>query len=148
MYRPCVIVIDIEQIIFCDGIFRTSRDPFVQCFCIHALIQQYKIPIAWAFLGGETEQHYGIMFLILRVKALEKFHENFSPEKLVSDFETGILSSARIHLPNGDQLRCYFPYTQRIYLKIQNLGLIIQYKTNNSFPRLVRKIFALPFLPL
>ena len=62
--------------------------------------------MAWAFLGGKTEQHYSIMFLILRAKALDNFHGDFCPKKFVSVFETGILSSARIHLPIVDQLGC------------------------------------------
>ena len=103
--------------------------------------------MAWAFLGGKTEQHYGILFLMLRAKALEKFQEDFAPEKIVSDFESGILSSVKIHLPNVEPLGCYFHYTQCVYRKTQNLGLVTLYKNTQTFQRTVRKIFALPFLP-
>ena len=103
--------------------------------------------MAWAFPGGKTEQHYGILFLMLRAKALEKFQQDFAPEKIVSDFESGILSSVKIHLPNVEQLGCYFYYTQCVYRKIQNLGLVTLYKNTQTFQRTVQKIFVLPFLP-
>ena len=55
----------------------------MQMFCSHAIVQGYKIPMASAFLEGKSERHYRILFLILRAKSLEKFHEDFPP-----DFDT------------------------------------------------------------
>ena len=49
-----------SKIIFCDGNFRTASEPFMQIFCIHAIVQGYQIPIAWVFFGGKSERQYGI----------------------------------------------------------------------------------------
>ena len=70
-----------SKIIFCDGNFRKAPEPFVQIFCLHAIIQVFKIPMAWAFRGCKTEQHYDFLFVMLRAKALEKFQQDFAPEK-------------------------------------------------------------------
>ena len=64
-----------------------------------------------------------------------------------NNYQTGILSAVGIHLPNTELLGCYFHYTQCIYRKTQNLGLVNQYKGNPRFQRTVRKKFSLPFLP-
>ena len=50
-------------------------------------------------------------------------------------------------MPNVKHLGCYFHYIQCVCRKIQTLGLVFQYKTNPQIQRIVRKIFALPFLP-
>ena len=43
--------------------------------------------------------------------------------------------------------RYHFQFTQEIYRNVQNHGLAGEYNKGNSVTQLVRKLFALPFLP-
>ena len=84
---------------------------------------------------------------MLKTRCLEKFHPNFEPKIIVTDFETSLLSCIQTYMSTVKHLCCYFQYTQCVYRKIQTLGLVCQYRTNPQLQRIVRTIFALPFLP-
>ena len=69
-------------------------------------------------------------------------------------YETGILSSVRIYLPNTEQLGCYFHYTQCIYRISDVFGSIRKIISCSNFFRLlilfsimlkIKKIRGMPF---
>ena len=107
---------------------------FCKRFASTQLLKGYKIPIKWAFLGANW-----ILFLLLRAESLRKFHEDFSSVEFVLDYEIGIQYLARIHLPSTEQLGCCFHYKQCVFGKIQNLGLVNQYKESPTFQSTVQK---------
>ena len=62
-----------SPVIICDGTFKCAPTPFTQIYVFFAIIEQHKVPIMWALLGGKTQQHYELLVLILQAKCLERF---------------------------------------------------------------------------
>ena len=67
------------------------------------------------------------------------------PEKIVTDFETGVIAAIKNTFQFSEHLGCWFHYSQCIYRKIQEFGLTTQYFDHQNFQKFVRVLFS--FLP-
>ena len=70
---------------------------------------------------------------------------------IVSDFEKSSWKGAKEAAEDVDRVikhrGCAFHWAQSLFRKLQSYGLSSTYFTNRSFRSLIRKTFALPFLP-
>ncbi|XP_063845359.1 uncharacterized protein LOC135091548 [Scylla paramamosain] len=69
-------------------------------------------------------------------------------KKVVADFEQAIWRAFRYILPNTTIQGCLFHWAQCIFRKVQDLGLAVAYRENGLMQKFVRKLFALPCLPV
>ena len=66
----------------------------------------------------------------------------------VTDYESGIILAMETNFPEWHHFGCYFHYTQAIYRKIQDLGLLQAYKINPLVKMIFRKFIFVAFVPL
>ena len=57
--------------------------------------ENWKIPVAWAFLGNKTERSYNRIIGYLDEKIFKKFGVKFIPEFFLTDYETGVIASVK-----------------------------------------------------
>lgn len=67
---------------------------------------------------------------------------------MISDFEVAIRSAFILEFPGIRVRGCYFHLTQSLWRKVQELGLVAPYNNNFGVQRLIRKVFAIGYLPV
>ena len=75
----------------------------------------------------------------------------FDPETFTIDFEIAMISPINVVFPRANVLGCLFHFSQCLTRKIQQIGLIRQYKENdgdNEIQKTVRRVACLPFIRL
>ena len=135
-----------SKYILADGTFKTAPHPFHQIYIIHGSAGDFVVPVVWAFLDGKSEELYTKFFKILSDKICQNF-QNFLPEFILTDFETAVIPTIRSVFPYSTHLGCNFHFSQCLYRKIQELGLVQRYKADEVFKLIIHKVFSMPFLP-
>ena len=69
-------------------------DDYYQLFTLHAMMTNAIIPLVYGLLIGKSSEDYNLFF----AKGLVQ--DNFEPESIMTDFETGTMKSVREMLPN------------------------------------------------
>ncbi|CAF4602868.1 unnamed protein product, partial [Rotaria socialis] len=79
---------------FVDGMFKVCPDDYYQLFTLHAMMTNAIIPLVYGLLIGKSNGDYNQFF--------EKLFEqdNFQPESIMTDFESGTIKSVKGTLPN------------------------------------------------
>ncbi|CAF4254350.1 unnamed protein product [Rotaria magnacalcarata] len=111
---------------FADGTFKVCPNDFYQLFTLHALMTSTIIPPVYGLLIGKSSNDYNGFFR----KVLNQ--DNFQPETILSDFETG----------------CLFHFGQSVWRHVQNKGLSTKYKEDENFRPNVKMLTGLVYLPL
>lgn len=132
--------------LYVDGTFSYCPDHFLQLFTLHILENGYYIPLAFCLLPNKKECSYKNLFKLLQIKCFS-LGLNLNPEIIVADFEIAIHNAIRTVFPNSTIVGCRFHLAQSWFRKIQNLGLVPDYRNENSeIGKWLRYIFGLPFL--
>ena len=68
---------------------------------------------------------------------------------ILTDFESGLIECLRNQFPRADHLGCHFHFTQAVWHKVQNLGLVSAYhnKDNTEIAEFIQLCMALAFIP-
>ena len=99
------------SIIIADGTFKGCPEPFEQIYVIFGVFDERKIPLVFAFLERKTTHHYRRLFEIIKQKIEEKIKiPNWSPEKIISDFETGPISAVQTEFQNAVLWGCLLSF--------------------------------------
>ena len=69
------------------------------------------------------------------------------PPFIITDFEKAAINASCSEFPNVINKGCFFHLAQSGWRKIQEVGLAIQYGTNEHLSLMLRHLFALAFLP-
>ncbi|KAJ8298556.1 hypothetical protein KUTeg_023899 [Tegillarca granosa] len=69
-------------------------------------------------------------------------------QTIVADFEKAAWAAVRQATPGVTVRGCYFHWSQAIWRKVQEDGLQTRYNDDNATYNIVRKLLALPFLPV
>ena len=73
----------------------------------------------------------------------------FNPEKILIDFEIAVIEAINYILPLTQVHGCLFHFTQSIWRKVQEFGLVNEYKKPNSqIKRAVKRVCSLAFVPI
>ncbi|CAF1314240.1 unnamed protein product [Rotaria sordida] len=126
---------------FVDGTFKVCPKQFYQLFTLHALLKSVVIPLVYGLLIGKSGDDYKQFF----EKVLEQ--DDFQPESILSDFESGTIKTIKELFPNTVHRGCLFHYGQCIWRHIQENGLSTKYDDDDNFRLNVRKLLSLPFVP-
>ena len=65
-----------------------------------------------------------------------------------TDYKRGLISAIETSFPEWHHSCCYFHYTQAIYRKVQELGLLQAYKNNPMVKEIFQKFMSVAFVPL
>ncbi|CAF2906358.1 unnamed protein product [Rotaria sp. Silwood2] len=90
---------------------------------------------------------YRQMFFGLKQIAEER-HKDFSPQLIVTDFESGALPVVKTEFPSSRHYGCNFHFCQAIFRQIQQLDLQQQYSRDEVVRGLCRKIMSLAMMPI
>ncbi|CAF1345379.1 unnamed protein product [Rotaria sordida] len=127
---------------FADGTFKVCPDNYYQLFTLHAMMTNAIIPLVYGLLIGKSAEDYNSFFEKVLVQ------DNFQPESIMTDFETGTIKSVREMLPNVLHKGCFFHFSQAIWQQVQEKGLVTKYREDEYFRLNVKKLITLAFVPV
>nr|XP_021003896.2 uncharacterized protein LOC107456493 [Parasteatoda tepidariorum] len=64
------------------------------------------------------------------------------------DFEVGAMNALKEEVPSVKIKGCHFHYSQSIWRKVQELGLVSHYINTAEIRQFIRRLMAMPFVPL
>ncbi|CAF4456744.1 unnamed protein product [Rotaria sp. Silwood2] len=123
--------------ILMGGTFSATPPFFDQLFTLHAL----------KFECYRKKSTYQQLFQVLKDMAAS-MNRIFKPERIISDFESSLVSIIPAKFPQAVHQDCYFHYTQAIYRRIQSLGLSTAYSQDEEIRYCCRKLMAIALLPI
>ena len=97
-------------------------------------------------LPNKTEDTYVCFFELLKNAVYER-QPVLTPEHWMLDFEVAAHNAVRTSFPQTSIKGCFFHYTQCIWMKVQSRGLVVMFKEDDEFRRLVRRAAVLPLVP-
>lgn len=133
---------------YVDATFKIVAAPFHQLFSIHAFIKgddsdMKQVPLIFVLMSRRRKRDYKAV-----LESILNMVPNNHVKKVVADFEQAIWRAFRYILPNTTIQGCLFHWAQCIFRKVQDLGLAVAYRENGPMQKFVRKLFALPCLPV
>ncbi|CAF4287566.1 unnamed protein product, partial [Rotaria sordida] len=90
---------------------------------------------------------YQKLFQVLKDMAVS-MNRIFKPERIISDFESSLISIIPAEFSHAVHQGCYFHYTQAIYSHIQNLSLNTAYSQDKEIRFYCRKLMAIALLAI
>ncbi|CAF1604289.1 unnamed protein product [Adineta ricciae] len=135
-----------SPMVFMDGTFSKSPPHFCQIYILHAVNFDICLPCVFGLLVNKKSITYKQLFFNLKQIALER-GKCFSPEVIITDFESGVLPVLKSEFPSAKHLGCFFHFCQAIYRQIQFLGMQKKYTTDETLRSLCRKLMALALMP-
>lgn len=132
--------------IYVDGTFHVCPKLYSQLYSLHGLLNGWVIPLVFALLSDKTRESYAKLFGRIR-DAMAGLRLVFNPTNIMSDFESGLLETVRYHLPGTRHLGCHFHFSQAVWRKVQEVGLVVAYKENEEVSTFVQKCIGLAFIP-
>ncbi|CAM4823659.1 unnamed protein product [Rotaria magnacalcarata] len=102
-------------------------------------------PVVYALLNDKKTRTYKLLFDALKRKA-EEIEMTFEPERIISDFEGGMISTVKKQLPNTTHQGCLFHLYQGLTKQMKKLGLWSSYKDHNDLHLFIKKVMAIVLL--
>ena len=125
-----------------DGTFYTVPVQFYQLWTIFVVVDRYTLPAIHCLMTSKSQELYATI-----LDRIFSNLPNFKPTTVISDWESAPRNAFKTITPNINITGCWFHYTQRIWAKVQKLGLAESFRENNGISQFVRKLMAIPFLP-
>ncbi|KAG1676031.1 hypothetical protein GQR58_014466 [Nymphon striatum] len=120
---------------------------FKQLYIIHAPLGSSFVKCSYAFLSGKSQDDYEELLQSI-VREYEATGYIPDPLTFVTDFElTAIWALETTFRPHVRCQRCFYHLTQSTWRKIQELGLVELYKTNEDMKLYCGMLDGLGFLP-
>jgi hypothetical protein len=128
---------------YVDGTFKVAPTLFYQLFTIHALIDKSALPMVYALLQNKTKQSYKRLFqFMLTTKP------NLAPLTVTMDYEKACQNAIMCVFPESNIAGCLFHLGQCLWRKVQQLGLVVSYREDESVRLHVKMLIALAFVPV
>ncbi|CAF4904050.1 unnamed protein product [Rotaria sp. Silwood1] len=133
--------------LYMDGTFAITPRLFKQTYIIQAHDIQSKnvLPVAWILLNDKKGSTYKILFTKIILLAKTRGYE-FSPSNIMSDYESGIISTWKELLPQTKHDGCFFHYLQKIVKRMKKYGLWMHYLNDSNLYIWIKKMMAIPML--
>jgi len=106
------------------------------------------VGIAYALLECKTQDTYEELFraFLDKCSSMTLYPD---PRTILVDFKQAVISGIGLIMNNDVQVRgCFYYLTETIWRKIQELGLVPQYRDDEDFKLFCEKVDALTFLPI
>ncbi|CAF5073750.1 unnamed protein product, partial [Rotaria sp. Silwood1] len=104
-------------------------------------------PCILGLLSDRKKSTYQCLFRELKSVAAT-MNRVFKPERIITDFESGLMPAISVEFPGAVHNGCYFHYNQSIYRRIQSLGLATAYSSDDEVRSCCRKLMSLAMMPL
>lgn len=136
------------EIFFLDGTFQSCPKQFSQLYTIHVEngsteTETHVYPAIFALLPDKRETTYRALF-----QNLKKWCSVWRPSTIKIDFETSAINACRVEFPDASISGCNFHFHQCLWRKIQELGLVVEYKDCEAIRTFCRMCAALSHLPI
>lgn len=131
-----------------DGTFKSCSKQFQQIYTIHLDIgstptETNAIPVIFALLPNKTQITYN------RLLTLRKKHiPNFNPDIITMNFEAAAIKAINNIFPRTQISGRNYHFNQALWRKVQNVGLVDEYKNNEEICLIIRMCSALAFISL
>lgn len=129
-----------SEIFIIDGTFKSVPSEFTQLITIQAYIFGRSFPCFFILCKSKSESTYIKIF-----NELKKL--KFQPKYMISDFEKAFPNAGKVVFTNIVTFGCIFHFGQACWRRLQDLGLVSYYKSNNIFRKFFRKMLNLTFYP-
>ena len=132
---------DVTKVQF-DGIIHTVPVQFCQLWTIFVAVGRHSLAAIHCLMTSKSQELYSMILenLVINVP-------NFLPSASMSDWEPAARNAFKQVYPNIKLHGCWFHFTQRIWIKVQKLGLSESFRNNPEVRKYVRQLMAIPFLP-
>ncbi|CAF4423256.1 unnamed protein product, partial [Rotaria magnacalcarata] len=137
-----------SKLICVDGTFSIVPKLYKQLLIILFFMSICLIittPVVYALLNDKKTRTYKLLFDALKRKA-EEIEMTFEPERIISDFEGGMISTVKKQLPNTTHQGCLFYLYQGLTKQMKKLGLWSSYKDHNDLHLFIKKVMAIVLL--
>lgn len=106
------------------------------------------LPFVYAFITSKETEDYKEVLQSVK-DAMDKHRLNFSPTKIMTDFELAIINASISTFPSASVSCCFFHLCQSLYKKVQSLGLQAEYNDpkDDTLNVYVRMLMAIAFVP-
>ncbi|KAK3719185.1 hypothetical protein QZH41_020418 [Actinostola sp. cb2023] len=132
---------------YVDATFKLCREPFKQLFTINAFVRHEdyskQVPLVYIIMSGRKKRHY-VQVLQEVVNVLPEAPE---VKKVVMDFEKALWKAFPLVFPNVSLMGCAFHWSQSVWRKIQDLGLVCAFNEDQGTHKFLKKLLALPYIP-
>ena len=133
---------------FMDGCFSMAPRLFQQLYIIRAPLGESAVTCVYALLPGKSQNIYE-GFLRAVVERCEELGYSPDPSKVHVDFEKSMMNA--VHAVLGSHVNiggCFYHLTQSSFRKVQELGLVEQYRADKEFKHFCDMMDGLGFLPV
>jgi len=94
-------------------------------------------------LPNKTKNLYTRLF-----KLIKEYIPNFNPNIITIDFEAVTIQAIKDVFPNTQISGCNYHFNQSLWRKVQNIGLVDEYRDNEDIRLNIRMCSALALIPL
>lgn len=101
-----------------DGTFDVVPTIMRQLFSVHGRIEREVVPLLFCLMSKKSAVLYEAFFKRVIQIALE-YGVFFKPNRIISDFEVGLVSAARKCFPDSQIRGCFFHFSQILWRRIQ-----------------------------
>lgn len=136
-----------SEVIFLDGTFKVAPPFFTQMYTVHIKYLDQMIPVVYALLPSKSQEVYLRLFSLITRLCHQRLLP-FQPRRVQTDFEMAAIQAARVSFPMADIKGCFFHFTQAVWRKVQDVGLVVAYKESPEIKTFVRRLAVLPLVPL
>ena len=132
---------------YMDGTFKVTKAPFKQLFTINCFLssgaETKQVPLLYAIMSRRRKKDYKAV-----LRTILTLLPRTAVQKFVADFERGLWNALHQLFPGIPVQGCAFHWSQAIFRKIQKSGLAVPYNSKGNTYKFLRKLMALPFLPM
>ncbi len=134
---------------YVDRTCRLVNKPFVELLSIHCVyFEESKedlkdAPLLYVFMSSRTTKDYTVVF----EKILEMLDQEQRVKEIVFNFHESILQSLKEVFPLVSLYSSAFQWSQTVFLKFKELGLISLYEHSEGVQKICSRLFSLHLLP-
>ena len=118
---------------YMDGTFSVAPRPFKQLYTIRIPFKDVSMTAVYAFLPNKRQETYTELFQAIVDKCNNR-NLQLNVQTIVTDFEDAVLRAvAAVFGRQINHQGCFYHLTQATWRKIQHLGLVPLYNTDDDF---------------
>ena len=141
----CLQLLSGAQTWFMDG---TAPLLFKQIYIIRANLASSAVSCVYVFLQRKDQDTDNELFAELTTRA-EQMGHYLDPDSIVTDFELAVANTIKIVIgPHVNTKFCFFHLTQNTWKKVQKLGLMVLYRSNDEVRHFIGMLDGTAFLDL
>jgi hypothetical protein len=129
-----------------DGTFKCAPDLWYQLWVIHGVFHEKTVPLVYSLLPNKQQNTYE-RALEMILNKIDDVRPGTRPTCLNIDFEKAEDNAFKQLIPNVRIHGCFFHFSQSIWRKIKELGLVERYRNDEYFRMIMKSFSALAFVP-